>query len=289
MNTGIYSDNRNIQLTRRNRKIEVRDLNKKDLSQTLLRGLQVLDIMGRHQNGVTVKEVSEEIGLPRSIIYRLIYTLEMAKYVRKDDTTLRHSLGIKLWEMGCAAVRRLGIREIARPHLEELAAKSQEMVHVAVLDGYDVVYLDKIHCPQPVRAYTPMGGRAPSFFVATGKAILAYLPSSQMTSVLSSMKKFKKNAPTDAGLLVRQLNEVRRRGYAVSLGEWREELGGVASPIHNEEGRVVASIGITVPIMRLPDEKIPHLGRLCVAAAIEVSAKLGYQQTVQPLTYLVKE
>ena len=83
-------------------------------------------------------------------------------------------MGTKLWSLGCAAIQGLEIREVSRPYLEDLSSKTNELVALSVLDGQEVVYLDKIDCSQSVRAYIPIGGRAPAYCISTGKAILAH-------------------------------------------------------------------------------------------------------------------
>jgi DNA-binding IclR family transcriptional regulator len=247
---------------------------KKQRSQTLLRGLQLLEVIAKDSN-LSIRELANLVNLPRSIVHRLIVTLESEKYVQKNPARPGYKLGSKLWTLGYVAVQGTEIKEIARAELEDLAHKTSELVVLAVIDGREVVYLDKIDCPQPVRAYLPIGGRAPAHCISTGKAILAYRPNEDVMNITAS-KKFNSQTPGGPEAFKSHLTQIRRRGYAINLGAWRGEVGGVASAIRDREGDAVAAIGVTVPLHRLTKENIARLGRLVMKAAATVSNNLGY-------------
>ena len=246
---------------------------KKQRSQTLLRGLQLLEVVAKNSN-LSIRELAVKVDLPRSIVHRLIATLESEKYIQKNSAQPGYRLGIKLWSLGCVAVQGTAMKEIARAQLEDLASKTNELVVLAVIDGREVVYLDKIDCPQAVRAYLPIGGRAPAYCISTGKAILAYRPND---TIMHIAKTFNTKIPGGPEAFRLHLAQIRRRGYAVNLGQWRGEVGGVASAIRDSEGNAVAAIGVTVPLHRLTKENIVRLGRLVMKAAATVSDILGYE------------
>ena len=155
-------------------------------------------------------------------------------------------MGTKLWSLGCAAIQGLEVREVARPYLEDLSSKTNELVALGVLDGREVVYLDQIDCSQAVRCYIPIGGRAPAYYISTGKAILAHRSDHEVIKIASSMKKFTEHTVIGIAALEKHLAQIRNRGYSINFGEWHEDLGGVASAIRDKEDHVVAAIGITV-------------------------------------------
>lgn len=257
---------------------QVFELNRKkrERSQTLLRGLKLLELVAGGKSNLPIRELAEEVDLPRSIVHRLISTLEDKRYIQKNPPKPGYRLGIKLWSLGCAAIQGLEIREVARPYLEDLSSKSNELVALGVLDGREVVYLDKIDSSQTVRAYIPIGGRAPAYGISTGKAILAHCGDQQVIKIASSMQKFTDHTVVGMEALKKHLAEIRRRGYSINFGEWHEDVGGVASAIRNRDGSVVAAIGVTVPIHRLTKENIDQLGRSVMKAAAEISHELGY-------------
>jgi IclR family transcriptional regulator, KDG regulon repressor len=244
-------------------------------SQTLRRGLKILELTASGKSDLPIRELAKEANLPRSIVHRLISTLQDEGYIQKNTANPGYHLSSKLWSLGCAAIQGLEVRQVARPYLENLSYKTNELVALGILDGREVVYLDKIDCSQTVRAYIPIGGRAPAYCISTGKAILAHRGEDEVLTMAFSMKKFTVHTVVGTALK-KDLAEIRKRGYSINFGEWHEDLGGVASAIRGREGNVVAAIGITVPIHRLAKENIDPLGRLVMKAAAEISHDLGY-------------
>jgi DNA-binding IclR family transcriptional regulator len=250
--------------------------NGKDTSQTLVRGLKILELIAGGANRLSVREIAEKVGLPRTIVHRMITTLEREHYLQRNLEPQGYRLTTKLWSLGCAAVQGLEIKDIGRGPLEELASKTHELIALAVLDGDDVVYVDKVDCPQTVRAFIPVGGRAPAYGISTGKVILAYRSDEEIARIAASMKKFTPKTVTGLMPFKKHLAEIRERGYAVNWGEWKEDVGGVASGIHDRDGHVIASIGATIPIHRLTKETAARLGKLTIKAAAAISESLGY-------------
>ncbi len=238
----------------------------KEASQTLARGLRLLQAIADGGEGIAVRELARSAGLPRSIVQRLLYTLEAEGFLERHPSQVGYRLAIKLWGLGCAAVRRLTVRDVARPYLEDLSARTSEMTKLGVLDGADVVYIDRVECPLAVRAYVPIGGRAPAHSVATGKAILAFM----------SAEKMRGRDGAGSKALQTEFEQIRRRGYAVNRGEWEQAVGAIAAPVFDAQGDVVASIGIILPSHRLTAAKATQMGRRTAAAAVEISHKLGY-------------
>jgi IclR family KDG regulon transcriptional repressor len=248
-----------------------------EISQTLSRGLKLLDIIAAGREGVAVRELAAVMGLPRSIVQRLLYTLEADGYLERHPSQVGYRLSIKLWSLGCVAMRRLNLRDVARPLLEELAAKSDEMVKLAVLDGHDVVYVDGIECPQAVRAYIPIGGRASADSTATGKAILAFLPAEKLAAITVSMshQARTRNTIVDMDEFAKELERIRKRGYALNRGERDEDVGAVAAPLFDAQGDAIGSIGIILPLNRLSSTKTVQMAGWLTEAAAAISARLG--------------
>jgi IclR family KDG regulon transcriptional repressor len=248
--------------------------NGKDLSQTLWRGLQILEFVAGRPSAPTIRQLSQELKLPKSVVHRLAATLEESEYLQKWNTGYR--LGLKLWWLGCSAIRGMELRQVARPYLEELAMKTQELVNVAILDGKEVLYIDKLDCLQSVRAHIPIGGRAPAYCVATGKAILAHHDKADLEKMLCDMKRFTDRTVIGSKAMIKHLEQIRKRGYSLNLGEYHSDVGGIAAPIRNADGTVIAAVGVTAPIHRLNRETVPRLALLTRRAAEGISRALGY-------------
>jgi DNA-binding IclR family transcriptional regulator len=248
-----------------------------ELSQTLSRGLKLLDVIAAGREGVAVRELAAVMALPRSIVQRLLYTLEADGFLERHPSQVGYRLSIKLWSLGCIAMRRLNVRDVARPLLEELAAKSNEMVKLAVLDGHDVVYVDGIDSSLAVRAYIPIGGRATAESTATGRAILAFLPAEKLAALTASMshQPRTRHSIVDMDAFAKELERIRKRGYALNRGERDEDVAAVAAPLLDAQGDAIGSIGIILPLSRLTSAKTAQMSEWLTTAAAAISARLG--------------
>lgn len=249
------------------------DNRSKDASQTLARGLRVLDLIAQAKQPLAIREVVEAIQLPRSIVQRLISTLEAEGLVMRDDRDGGYRLSLKMWSMGCAAIRGLDVREAARPVMRELAAKSGETVKLGAIDGAFVVTLESVVSQQTVRAYIPLGGRASAQKSATGKAILAFMSPQQL--VQNGFGEGGESVITPA--LAEELEAVRSCGYAVNHGEMSADTAAIAAPIFNAREEVVGCVGIILPVSRFTQKKLDKMKAWVVEAAGEISVGIGYQ------------
>jgi DNA-binding IclR family transcriptional regulator len=247
---------------------------------SLRKAVTLLDVFTLEVPEWSLGELSAKAGMPKPTAHHILATLVDAGWVVQDAKTRRYRLGIRLWEKGWLAVNQLGLREVARPSVEALAAKSDESVHVGILDSVDpgyVVYIDKVESSQPVRAYSRIGGRAPAYCVATGKALLAHQPREVIDRVAASLVPFTPRTITSAARLHDELARVRRDGVAINTGEWRETVCGVAAAIRDTAGVVVAAVGISGPAERLRPRTRRAIGPLVREAADRISRDLGFQ------------
>lgn len=245
---------------------------------TLLKGLRVLEWMARAKSSYGATDISRELGLTKSNAHRVLKTLEAAGYVRNRGEGGRYAMTFKLWELGQSTMSHIDLKAESFSAMSFLATQTRETVHLSMLDGNEVIYIDKIESPEPVRAYTTVGGRAPAYAVATGKAMLASQRPEVISSVAANLHRFTPNTIADEAALQLELARVREQGFAVNVGEWRESVGGLASPIRNGEGMVVAAIGISGPRTRVTSERIADWTRLIIEASASISRKLGYRQ-----------
>lgn len=244
------------------------------MDKTLLKGLQVLEHVARSEHSLRITDVAADLGLTKSNAYRLLRTLEAAGFVEQNADTRNFAANTKLWELGTQVISRLDLRSHAAESLRRLADKSRETVHLAILDGTEVVYIDKIDSPEPVASYTRLGGRAPAYCVATGKALLAQLPETELADHVDKLIPHAPSTITDLKALRSELAETRARGYAINRGEWRDAVWGIASPIRHNTGAAVAAVGVSGPQYRLDDERrCAELIDMVRSAAGEIEAR----------------
>ena len=242
---------------------------------TLGRGLTVLIELKEAPR--TVGEICAVLGTNRSDAYRILKTLERHRFIWRDAETGRYALSILLWELGVAAIEAASLRSIARTHVSELAERSGETIHLSVYDSGEVVYVDVADGRNPIRSYTKLGGRAPAYCVATGKVLLAHKARSEWDYISrNGLHSYSPHTITDAALLAEELERVRLDGVAINRGEWRSEVGGVAVPVRDHQGCVVAAIGVSGPVERILANKNVLVEQLDAAAeSITLAMKPG--------------
>ncbi|MCB1467636.1 MAG: IclR family transcriptional regulator [Rhizobiaceae bacterium] len=251
------------------------------MDKTLLKGLSLLETLSRSPTARGVSELAEEVGLTRSNTHRTLQTLVAAGYVHQNEAS-NYGCTLKLFELANAVLARVDVVEIAQPAIQALAAKTLETVHLSVLDGVEVIYLQKIDSPQPVRAYTSVGGRSPAYCVATGKALLAHMGRHYLDQLEGQMRAYTPRTITNVATLAEELRQVRKQHYAINRGEWRASVCGLASAIFDASGRPVAGIGISGPTERLKVTRLREFSEDVVMAARQISKALGYSPHFGP-------
>lgn len=248
------------------------------MDKTLLKGLAVLEALAEAAGETrTVQEVASNLGMTKSNAHRTLQTLAHAGYIERDVTSGSYRTTLKLFELGIRQLARVDIRQSAAPSMRTLADATAETVHLSVLDGCDVLYVDKIESPQPVRAYSMIGGRAPAYCVATGKVLLAYQDDDYFERHPIEITRHTAKTVADTDALRAELDKVVAAGYAFNRGEWRATVGGVAAPIFDGFGAVVAAVGISGPLERLTQKRMRAFVPAVLEAAAEISANLGYK------------
>ncbi len=250
------------------------------MDKTLIKGLYVLETISRlNDDSLTLDEIATLVGLSRSNVHRTLQTLVHTGYVRRDSATGVYQCTLKMFELGVTQLIKLEARKLAPPFMRELARLTGETVHLSVLDGVDVVYVDKIDSPQPLIAYSTVGGRAPAYAVATGKALLAFQAPDYLERYVDTIEKHTNDTHTSLAVLKEELAQVTRIGYAINRGEWREGIGGVAAPVFNGLDKVVAALGLSGPLSRLTPQKMAEYALAVQQSARELSTHMGYQGT----------
>lgn len=251
--------------------------------QVLDRAVALLEALSREEEGLTLLELSERLGLHKSTVHRLLMVLETHRFVEKIRQSGRYGLGLKLFELGNRAVAHLALGQRARPYLERLVAEVDETAHLCILDEGEVLYLEKVEPSRTVRVPSSVGRRNPAHCTAVGKVLLAFLPPSELEVLVKrhGLRAFTRNTITTLSGLRRELALVRERGYAVDSEEIEEGLICVGAPVRDYSGTVVASISIAGPAFRLTKAKVPGIAGRVTRVAREFSAGLGYREDAE--------
>ncbi|AHG64716.1 IclR family transcriptional regulator [Advenella mimigardefordensis] len=249
------------------------------MDKTLLKGLRLFEIIcAQEDQPNTIDDLAISAGLTKSNTHRTLQTLMAAGYVEKSSHTGGYKPTLKVFELAAQRLARLDVRKIAAPLMRRVAQETQETVHLSVLDQFDVIYIDKIDSPNPVRAYSIIGGRAPAYAVATGKALLAFQSSDYLERHVPELLRHTENTITTLSALREELADISRIGYAINRGEWRNNVGGIAAPVFDGHNRVIAAFGISGPLERFTIENMKRWSPVVLDAAREISRESGYRR-----------
>jgi DNA-binding IclR family transcriptional regulator len=236
--------------------------------------LRILRAFGRGEHALGVSELARRLGIAKSTVHRLLGTLVAERFVRKLDNN-QYALGIALWELGTQMVSGLELRDVAHPILEELRNATGETVHLSILEGAEVVYIDRLESPTGLTLFRRIGYRLPAYATSTGKAILAFSPTEVIERVFEAgMKKLAPGTLTSKKQLLARLEDIREAGYVVSIEESERGAASIGAPVFDYRD-VVGAISVAGPAMRFPPDAIARFSSLVVAAARRISRGMG--------------
>lgn len=247
--------------------------------EVLLRGLNILTLFTRETPTRSLTELTTTTGLNKTSVFRLATTLEEAGFLLRDPETKRYRPGIKILQLGFTAISSLDLRQIAHPYLEQLSQQVDETVSLSVLDGLDVIYIDRVRNRQIVGVVLGMGSRLPAHCASMGKAMLAHLPADELEHRLENTKLLSRtaNSITTHQALKDELQRVREQGYAINNEELEAGLRAVAAPIWNHNQQVIAAINITGSGAKISVERMTgELAQAVRQMAMQISRALGY-------------
>jgi DNA-binding IclR family transcriptional regulator len=256
----------------------------RNLVQTIERVDQLLGILGRATQALSLGELAEAVGLPKGTTHRLLASLIYFNYVQQDPVSRGYRLGFKLVTLGNYLLDQIDLRKVAQPHLLELAQRTEETANIAVLDRDEALYIDKIQLSSSsgLHMVSRVGYRAPLHCSAMGKVLLAHQPDGEIDGIIArrGLPRRTTNTITDGAALKTHLQTVRSEGYALDDEEHSDGVRCVAAPIRDMRGDVVAAISISAPAVRVTLSVARQSMRpLVVATAERIANQLGYDPT----------
>ncbi len=213
---------------------------------SVLRALDLLDCFITDEE-LGVADIARRLGVAKSTAHRLLTTLCARGFAEQNPLTGHYRLGFHLYELGQLAVSRTDLHQAALPMLEELRERTGCTVHLAVADGAEIVYLERLQTLRDVRAFNGVGRRLPVHCTGSGKVIAAFDPLVARARAAAGFTGLTNSSIRDAARFDRELAEVRRIGYAVNTDEAKHGLSSVAAPIRDHTGRARAAISLVGP------------------------------------------
>lgn len=243
------------------------------------KALKILQTFTAQTPELGLTEIAQRLQSHKSSVFRILSTLLSEGFVEKNPQTHKYRIGLKLIEVAQRSLDGFDWLAEASPLIDKLSREINEIVHLSILDKGEVVYLDKKGegQGQGLTVSTRKGGRDPAHSCAMGKVLLAGLPLEELRRVLSTMTLVRRtpNTITEMSALERELERVRRRGYAIDNEESFPGIKCVAAPIQNHQGKVIAAISATVPTPRMTKERMREITKLVIETARSISERIG--------------
>jgi IclR family acetate operon transcriptional repressor len=240
--------------------------------------LNILEFLGQQRRAVGLPELSRALGIPKPTMFRYVVTLQERGYVQKSYDGEAYTLGLKILELSTRTLGQATLHEIALPHMRTLLDQFRETVNLGVLEGNQVVYVEILESPQPLKMSSQVGGRDYAHSTALGKSILAYRSAQEVDALthVTGLPKFTHNTPGSLPELKDGLAQVREQGYAVDDEQNEEGTRCVGAPIFDHEGVAIAAVSISGPSVRIDNAMMEEMGAAVLGVTRQISKKLGH-------------
>lgn len=247
--------------------------------QAIDRGLSVLSVIAA-ADGLTLTDLAQRVGLAPSTAHRILASLEAHRFVHHDEQRGLWLIGVGAFEVGTAFLRNRRLAGIGRVVMHDLMERTGETVNLGIEDGGEIVFISQVESHVALRAFFRAGSRAAIHASGVGKALLAQLSDERVKQILHKrgLAKFTDQTLVAPADLFRQLDEVRRRGWAVDDEERNLGMRCVAAPIFNEYGEAIAAVSVSGPTVRMTPERAAEFGPQVARAAQEITSSIGGQK-----------
>ena len=242
------------------------------------RTIAILEAVGTHASGMSNAEISRKLRIPKSSASYILRALEKHGYLRRDGDG-KYRLGLKVLNLGRGALSGVDVREVALPIMRALVEHVHITSHLAILDGTQAVYVERVESPGFIKMDTWVGRRMEVYSTSVGKALVAHLPEAQVQAILRErgMKRRTPTTITNPARFLRELEQVRERGYAFDDEENSPGVRCVAASVFNAAGEVEAALNVTGTTQQVNKETLPRVIELVKESARRVSSQLGYR------------
>ncbi len=244
---------------------------------TLEKAFTIIELIEEH-DGLKFNDIIELTAFKKSTVHRFLSFLTKNKYIRKDKKTSNYELGIKFLRISSKVLSNLNIRDNAEQYLYELSKATGETVHLAMLIGEDVIYIDKKESNQAIRMISQIGKIARPYCTGVGKAIFAFQNKRFIEKKLDEfyLIKYTDNTIGDREALIQEVKEIRKKGFSLDREENERGICCIAAPIRDHAGNVIASISISAVKIRLDIDGLLKYKDMVLNKADLISKSLGF-------------
>jgi DNA-binding IclR family transcriptional regulator len=243
------------------------------------RALAMLEAVAQVPEGLSNAEISRKLQIPKSSASYILRTLEKQAYLKRDPETGKYRVGLKILSLSRGALSGIDVREVALPIMRHLVEKTELTCHLAILDGPEAVYIEKVEPQGFIRMDTWVGRRMRVHATSVGKALVAHIPQEKLEKILADrgMERRTPKTITTVSRLLKDLEKVRAQGYAVDDEENNIGARCLGAPVFNQSGAIEASIGLSGTTGQVNAQTMPRILEALKDAARHVSMQLGYR------------
>jgi DNA-binding IclR family transcriptional regulator len=251
----------------------------RDYIKSLEKGLNIISLLSQHDSPLKLEELVRISGLRKTSCFRILQTLTRSGFAAKDKDTGGYFIGSKVISIGLTALEKRGIQELALPFMKEIRQKTGATVNLAILNGPDVIFVERLQSAQIVDGNLRVGSRLSTHLSSMGKVILAHLPEAEVNAVLKQIHFERKTDKTIASMnaLKEELKRIRTAGFALNNEELATGLFAIAVPLLNHTGEAVAGLNISFLLTRHSrEEAMQNFCPMLLRAGREISAMMGF-------------
>jgi DNA-binding IclR family transcriptional regulator len=243
------------------------------------RALAMLEAVAQVPEGLSNAEISRNLQIPKSSASYILRTLETQGYLTRNPESGRYRVGLKILSLSRGALSGIDVREVALPIMRHLMEKTSLTCHLAILDGPDAVYIEKVEPQGFIRMDTWVGRRMRVHATSVGKALAAHIPQERLEKILSEHGMEKRTAKTITTVprLLKELEKVRTQGYAVDDEENNMGARCLGAPVFNQSGAIEASLGLSGTTNQVNAHTMPRIIEALKDAARHISMQLGHR------------
>ena len=249
------------------------------MNNAISRGIEILRLVGNSKESLTIADMSRQLDIPKTTVFNIVNTLVEEKCLSLTDRRLKsYSLGVGVFEIGTLYSNKMELTKIAAPLMEELASKISETVFLAVVNNYELVYVNKRESTHPLRTTADLGSRMPMYTTSLGKAILATYSPGELEDYFQHVQLIPRtrHTITEKARLLEELKAIRNNKCALDNEENEEGIFCVGAPIFNSGGKARAALSISTMRFKINDDVIQMQKENIVKAALEISNRQGY-------------
>lgn len=244
--------------------------------QVIDRVFDIIELLAIEPDGLGVSDVARRLALNKSTAHRILNAITERGYLEKTVEGT-YSLGIQFVELASSKLSGIELTTEAKPYLYELTNKLGQSSHLAILDGRDAVYIDKVEVTKNLRLYSQIGKRIPAYSSALGKSLLLDMEDSVILSLLSSqrMERFTNTTLTTPQAVLEEIKEARVTGWTIDDEEHDEGIRCIAAPVYDYRGKIIASVSSAGPSNIYTEDRYEEISKLVIEAAQEISIRMG--------------